>query len=144
MLFEIQHLITAWVVLDSLMNFKERFRLDMERCEMDSVVINKCLLVVELMNRPSQVWATKDEAILRIVISYIMFQLAHCKEELDECFYEVNKRAKKEQKQSIMEMDDYLRYRRTFFELVNTVDYLMKKNADYLISYVDDKTLEVC
>lgn len=143
MLFKIQHLITAWAVLEALMNFKERFKFDMELNNMDSVVMKKCLLVVELMDRPSQVWATKDEAILRIVISYVMFQLAHCKEELDECFYEVDKLARKDQKQSIIEMDDYLRYRRSFFELVKMVDYLIKKDDDYQIVYVDDKTIDV-
>ena len=80
---------------------------------------------------------------MRIVISYVMFQLAHHKEQLDECFYEVDKRARKEQKQSIMEMNDYLRYRRSFFELVKMVDYLIKKNDDYQIVYVDDKTIDV-
>ena len=143
MLFKIQHLITAWAVLEALMNFKERFKFDMELNNMDSVVMKKCLLVVKLMDRPSQVWATKDEAILRIVISYVMFQLAHCKEELDECFYEVDKLARKDQKQSIIEMDDYLRYRRSFFELVKMVDYLIKKDDDYQIVYVDDKTIDV-
>jgi len=142
MLFEKQHLITAWVVLDSLMNFKERFKFDMELNDMDSMMMKKCLLVVSLMNQPNQNWGTKDAEVMCIVISYVMFQLARHKKQLDECFYEVDKRAKKEQKQSIMEMDDYLGYRRSFFELVKIVDYLIKKN-DCQILYVDDKTIDV-
>lgn len=143
MLFEKQHLITAWVVLDAIMDFKGNFKTDMELNNMDPLEIRKVLLCCDLMNHPSQHWTTKDERILRIFISYVFFQLVHNKEQLDECVYEVDKRAKKEQRQSIMAMDDYIRYRRNFFELTKMVEMLIAKDDAYQILLLDDRRISI-
>lgn len=132
------HIMTAWVILDSYMNFKKDFETDMRANNMDEIVIKKILINIDLMKIPFKKWTTKDHYILIQVISYVFFKLAHMKNDLDECIRQLEIRSKREKRDGIMPLEDYMNYRRTNFELQKATEYLIKKDAEYQIFFNDE------
>jgi hypothetical protein len=146
MYFEKQHLITSWVILETIMDFKAKFKTDMILNNMDATLIRKIILSCELIEftRGKPEWNTKDESIIAQIVSYVFFQLCHHKQELDECLCEIDRRAHQEQKTGVMTMKEYVLHRRTFFELKRTIDILTERgDITHKMTFLDNKRIEI-
>lgn len=140
LMFDKLHLITACVVLDACLHLKAEFKADMLSNGIDTQTIKKCFLLLDMIH--TNTWNTNDDVVLHTVISYILWKLVKNKPHLDTCVYELDKRARTEQRKDDMSMDDYIRYRRTFFELQRIVTFIMAhKHGSTLVRLDDHRVL---
>ena len=137
------HLMVGFTILDSVMNnegfssayFKNCLERDMRTQLIDDITIKKVLLNVELMSLCLKKFTTTDDFVLCIILSYMFFQLAHRRNELEICMAELEKRMKKEKKVGDMTTDEYFFFRRTNFELIKMVDYCIQTGQTSLQSF---------
>jgi len=133
------HILCGWCILEEYMRgFDIAFERDMRANNMDETQIKKILMNVELLKVPRKDWTTKDELILANIISYVLFQVAHRLDELDECFKELDKRSKKEVLENKMSNESYFLYRRAQFELKKIAQFCWDKNAKFEIVYENE------
>jgi hypothetical protein len=133
------HILCGWCILDEYMKgFKTAFERDMRANNMDDIQIKKILMNVDLLKVPRKDWTTKDDLILANIISYVLYQVAHRLDDLDECFKELDKRGKKEVLEKTMSSESYFLYRRTQFELKKLAQFCWDKNAEFEIIYENE------
>ncbi len=133
------HILCGWCILDEYMKgFNTAFERDMRANNMDETQIKKILMNVELLKFKRKEWTTKDVLILANIISYVLFQVAHRLDELDECFKELDKRGKKEVLEKTMSSETYFLYRRTQFELKKLANFCWDKNAEFELIYENE------
>ena len=130
------HVITAAIILNSHFNFKKQFETDMRAANMDESHIKQILMNVELIAIPK--WTTNDVWILQQLVSYILWQLVKNKSELDECLTQLEIRAKRDWRNGTIKKDEYMTYRRNNFQLKRMTEYLIEKDADYLLNFNND------
>lgn len=128
------HILCGWCILDEYMQgFSAAFERDMRANQMDDTQIKKILMNVELLKVPRKDWTTKDHLVLANIISYVLYQVAHRLDDLDECFKELEKRSKREVLEQKMSNESYFLYRRAQFELKKLAQFCWDKNAKFEI-----------
>lgn len=129
------HILSAWIILGAYMDFEKQFEIDMRIANIDEILIKKIMMNIKLLKVPRKEWTTKDVWILQQIVSYVLFQLVHHKDDLDDCLRNLDILSKKELSAGKMAKDDYFLYRRNGFQLKKMTEYLIEKDDAYQLIY---------
>jgi hypothetical protein len=121
------HILVMFVILEAYYpNFMSELEEVMECNQLNELQKKKILLNVKLLNVQRTKWTTNDDWIICYFVSYFVWRLIKMRDNLDFCFKNLDKKAKKESLTGIIDKDTYLLYRRVNFQITKLCDLLPK------------------
>ena len=133
------HILVMYVILEAYYpDFMSELQEVMDSNQLNELQKKKVLLNVKLLNVRRTQWTTNDKWILCYFTSYFVWRLIQMRDNLDVCFYNLDKKAKQESVTGIIDKETYLLYRRINFQITKLCD-LLPTYGDVNVVIEDEK-----